>query len=433
MADERKYYVICADNCKFESMTKEQILTAIEQAISTGAIQDVDSGFVTKIKELNRNTALSFWVGTQAEYNALTEKADGCFYIITDDTTADDLQKAIEELQEGLSALEKKFTEVCVNLFPAEIVVNTFGGTVICTSADGAEIEGKEADDGWGGKIYTFNVPEYGEYTITSISGDHEQSNVVFVDTVKQYNITFEDYDDVFANNSWETIVDMCRRNCVPDTWKVGDYKKVGEGGTGSKNWYVYIIDKNKDVYADTENYAPVTFMLEIPVSSSDFVMNTTETNAGGWRESNMRVNVLPAELERLPATMKDAIREVIKYTALGDDGGDTTIDTTADKLFLFSEKEHSGVNKYAGAYLPVTQYAFYANGNLFGSTNSPQVAWTRDPVCDTAGLNDPNLIFGFCIRDESKSSTNYSSAAMANDHYTADGDSIYIAPCFCF
>lgn len=106
MANERKYFVLCADNCKFESMTKEQILTAILQAISTGEIKDVDTGFVTTVKEQNSGAGLSFWVGTQAQYNAIETKIANCFYIITDDTTAEELNKKIVETDKRLEALE---------------------------------------------------------------------------------------------------------------------------------------------------------------------------------------------------------------------------------------------------------------------------------------------------------------------------------------
>lgn len=108
---DRKFYVLCADNCKFESMTKEQILAAIEQAVSTGKITDVDTGFVTSLKEQNANKALTFWVGTTAEYNALSEKADNCFYILTDDTMAEDIKLNIEEIKNDISSLNTKFTD----------------------------------------------------------------------------------------------------------------------------------------------------------------------------------------------------------------------------------------------------------------------------------------------------------------------------------
>ena len=52
MSDGKKYYCFCGSNCKYETMTKEQILAAIEQAVEDGEIRDVDTGFVTKVKEL---------------------------------------------------------------------------------------------------------------------------------------------------------------------------------------------------------------------------------------------------------------------------------------------------------------------------------------------------------------------------------------------
>lgn len=97
MEDERKYYVLCGDNCKFEGMTKEQILTAVEQAISTGEIKDVNSGFITTIKEQNRNDGLKFWVGTTAQYNAIAEKQDDTLYLLTDETILTDIEKLCEE------------------------------------------------------------------------------------------------------------------------------------------------------------------------------------------------------------------------------------------------------------------------------------------------------------------------------------------------
>ena len=102
---DRNYYVFCDNNCKFVGMTKEQILAAISQAVSSGTITDVDSGFVTTIKEQNSNSGLVFWVGTQAQYNALTEKVANCLYLITDDTTVEDLETAIANISKIVNDL----------------------------------------------------------------------------------------------------------------------------------------------------------------------------------------------------------------------------------------------------------------------------------------------------------------------------------------
>lgn len=98
MSDERKYYCFCGDNCKFETMTKEQILAAILQAVETGTISNVNAGFITKVKEMHRGGYVTFWVGTQAEYNALESIEKNCIYIKTDDTSADELNALLSNL-----------------------------------------------------------------------------------------------------------------------------------------------------------------------------------------------------------------------------------------------------------------------------------------------------------------------------------------------
>jgi hypothetical protein len=93
MAD-RKYYVLCQNNCKFEGMTKEQIIAAIAEA--TGKTPtDIDSAFISKIKEINKGAAVQIWIGATAEYNALVangEKRSDVIYIKTDDSALADFE-----------------------------------------------------------------------------------------------------------------------------------------------------------------------------------------------------------------------------------------------------------------------------------------------------------------------------------------------------
>lgn len=110
MADERNYFVLCEDNCKFPAMTKEQVLSAIAEA--TGAtVKDIDSAFITKVKEKNGGASLTFWVGTQAEYNAIEKKVDNCLYLVTDETTGEDIDAALQanakDIQEALTGIKQ--------------------------------------------------------------------------------------------------------------------------------------------------------------------------------------------------------------------------------------------------------------------------------------------------------------------------------------
>lgn len=99
MATTPKVYVICDQNCKFEGMTKEQILTAIRQAVNEGTIGNIDAGFVQTVKTIN-GVALKFFVGEQSAYDALSDddKKD-LFAIITNDTAKDEILEAIEALR----------------------------------------------------------------------------------------------------------------------------------------------------------------------------------------------------------------------------------------------------------------------------------------------------------------------------------------------
>ena len=107
-----KVYVICDNNCKYEGLTKEQILTAIAQAVEKGTITDVDTGFITTVKTIN-GTGLKFFVGEQHEYEALTdEQKQGLFAIITNDTTREGLLNSIKSLEESVETLEGWYERV---------------------------------------------------------------------------------------------------------------------------------------------------------------------------------------------------------------------------------------------------------------------------------------------------------------------------------
>lgn len=103
------YFVRGNSKSLFEGMTKEQVLAAIVQAVESGTISDIDTGFITKIKEINQGLQLRFWVGTSAEYNALVEAElteNNVLYIKTDDTSAENVSNALASLAAQIEDLE---------------------------------------------------------------------------------------------------------------------------------------------------------------------------------------------------------------------------------------------------------------------------------------------------------------------------------------
>lgn len=137
-------YVICDQNCKYEGMTREQILAAITQAVESGTISDVDTGFVQTIKTINGH-ALKFFVGEQSEYDALTdEDKKDLFAIITNDTTKEGLFDAINTLQTEFNEFKNGIESGAVSVPKATSAANataltegwTNAGTITVTTND---------------------------------------------------------------------------------------------------------------------------------------------------------------------------------------------------------------------------------------------------------------------------------------------------------
>lgn len=103
--DEKNVYAQDEYKNLFLTMTKEQILTAIVNAIETGEIGDIDKGFITKIQELNDLKTLSLWMGTMAEFTALATKDANTLYLFTDDPTMEEIEQQFTNMQAEIAAL----------------------------------------------------------------------------------------------------------------------------------------------------------------------------------------------------------------------------------------------------------------------------------------------------------------------------------------
>lgn len=218
-------------------------------------------------------------------------------------------------------------------------------------------------------------------------------------------------YNPVFSENEWADIIEACHANEVPDEW-VADgtcYKYMEIGGT---SYRIDIIGKNHDDLADGTGKAPLTFQLH-DCYATTYPMNPTNTNVGGWRDSQMRTQTMPALKALLPAEVQAGIRPVNKLTSAGNQS--SSIVTTSDELFLLSEIEIFGRTTYSFAG-EGTQYAYYQAGNskvknLSGRANtwrerSPRPKSTTD-FCEvyrsgsanvSSGPSLRGVAFGFCF-----------------------------------
>lgn len=117
------YYAFDDNNCKFETMTKEQIIATIRGAMQTGLIID-EGGIYSSVDEINKNTNIKFWLGTKAEYNAVTEYADNVLYLISDEETQEEIQTQIQQLAEKNSSIYEalRLLQYKINLIENDIL-----------------------------------------------------------------------------------------------------------------------------------------------------------------------------------------------------------------------------------------------------------------------------------------------------------------------
>lgn len=145
-----KFYVVCDDDCRYEGMTREQILTAIQQAVEKGYVSDPDSAVFSKVKELRTGTSTSLWIGTEAQFNGLNIAptvaktvvrvgTDGVLYLCTDDTSIPDVMP-VEAGGTGATTVEAARTNLGLpNPTTADtgkvMGVNNFGGFALTDPA----------------------------------------------------------------------------------------------------------------------------------------------------------------------------------------------------------------------------------------------------------------------------------------------------------
>ena len=105
------FYVLDENNNKVEAYDKEGVLAVLAQAIEDGSLDNItsDSAFISKIKCCVNGVSNNIAFITQAKYNELEangELRENTYYYITDDTTCEDINAALEELNERITAAD---------------------------------------------------------------------------------------------------------------------------------------------------------------------------------------------------------------------------------------------------------------------------------------------------------------------------------------
>ena len=363
-----------------------QVADAIRTKGNTSADLQFPSGFISAIQAIQTGTELQIIVSVTSGATVTATKGSKvvsgtsvngtCTLVVPEAGTW-----SVKATHNGQTSDTKSvsFTDrytTSLTFFSATITVTVESGASVTLKKGGTTIATKTSNG-----TAVFTVTETGTYTVEATkNGQTPASGTVnVVSSTTSYTLTLILLKDNFADNDWSAIIAACHSGSVPSSWVAGNSKTMPINGT---SYQVDIIGKNHDTYA-SGGKAPLTFQLHDCYADTK-VMNRTGTNVGGWTSCPMRGTHLPAILALMPTEVQNGIREVNKLTSEG--GLSSTINTTADKLFLLSEVEVFGSTTYSAAG-EGTQYDYYKAGNskVKKWNGSAVIWWERSPRADAS------------------------------------------------
>lgn len=187
--------------------------------------------------------------------------------------------------------------------------------------------------------------------------------------------------DTPLINATWEQVVGIANSGeDVSQFWQVGDRCPLIL--TGGETVYAQIAGFLHDDLDDGSGLAAITFAFEDCISTI-YSMNDSDTNAGGWNGSLMRMSTLPTLLTRFPAVLQDSagIKTVNKIASAGSQS--SNLITSPDRLWLFSTVEVTGGTQYSASGEGTIYPLFSTAANRIkgiGAGGEAAIWWLRSP-----------------------------------------------------
>lgn len=277
----------------------------------------------------------------------------------------------------------------------------TAGGQAVTKTQSGAAtivFSGLEA----GEYTLSFSAPQYftapQSESVTVVAGQSQTVDKVF---------TFS--SGSLSDASWELIDDLSKQ--ASNFWSVGDTKDIVVNG---ETLTVEIIGFNHDDLADGSGKAGITFGMKNLMANTRN-MNPTNTNAGGYEESEMFSYVNTTIFQGMDSELKNVIKEIKKDV---DSGPNSSVYKLNMKVFLFSETEVFGSSN---EYKEGSKYARFTsntirtkklgngtgdNANWYLRTSDKSRQYWTGVRGDYPGqngklmypMNNNGVCFGFCI-----------------------------------
>lgn len=259
-----------------------------------------------------------------------------------------------------------------------ELVANVETGATVTATLGSKTVTGVSV----GGQA-RLKIPQEGKWTVSAAIGTtvSDQQEVIVPATV---DIALP--SPVLNDTSWAIIKQVSDAGKGQNYWAVGDCKEITMNGKVSDGLtltnytaWVFIIGFNHNAgregngiafqgFKATKNGTPVCLTdsgySSIYSNGTWFNMKNSSSNSGGWRDSQMRKNVMPLIKAAFPSDLQEVIKPSTVFTA--PDTGDIALTATQDEVFLLAEYEVFGKRKYASTQEPnyLKQYSYYSAGN---------------------------------------------------------------------
>ena len=140
-----------------------------------------------------------------------------------------------------------------------------------------------------------------------------------------------------FQKDSWSTIASNVKAGNT-DKYNVGDTKEVDLGSLGTHT--VRIANKSECTTEKSETACGFVVELSDIITNQKF--NSTKTNVGGLRDSELRTYVNETIYNALPSELQKVITTTKVISGHGNTSGETNFETQ-DKLYLLSSEEIYG------------------------------------------------------------------------------------------
>ena len=405
-----------------------QVADAIRTKGNTSADLQFPSGFISAIQAIQTGTELKIIVSVTSGATVTATKGSlsvsgtsingTCTLTVPEAGTW-----SVKATLNGQTSDTKTVTftdryTTSLTFFSATITVTVDSGASVTLKKGGTTIATKTSDG-----TAVFTVTETGAYTVDATkNGQTTSGSVNVVSGTTSYALTLYFVSSTLNNNDWAIIKAVSDKGDGANYWSIGDRKAVTLNGTvghltlSNYTTYAFIIGFNHN--SSVEGANRIHFQLgktalrggtDVSLCDSQynltvaatgyFSMNSSATNSGGWKSSQMRTKICGTSLSSysgtiiavIPAALRAALKSVTKYTNnTGNSGAASAVTVTTDYFFLLSEFEVFGSIKYGNTNEKnkQAQYAYYSAGNSkikhnHDETSTAALWWLRSPYAD--------------------------------------------------